>query len=392
MKPPQAYRGNEQTYIKHYFLEKYLERFAYNILSFSNDLIYVDGFSGPWKSKDESYEDTSFAIAINKLREVRDAKRKRGQTVYPSCIFVERKPDSFAELEQAVSRISDLRVKAINSDFESAIPEIVHEVGESFAFTFIDHTGWKGFGLRQIQPLIKKKGEVLVNFMFDYINRFAQHPDRATAETFNSLYGDDEWYDSFAGYVDEGTTREDALVAVYMDRLRLAGNFKHVTCTRIQKPLVDRSYFYLVYGTRHWKGIQEFRKVEEEVAQEQGRVFRAARQQSKLAKTGQDDLFASANISEPNLPFEQQRARKLQLGRRSLFSVLSAQEEVSYESLLGEVLETPLVWARDLNSWLTELRTKGAIRVDGLEGRQRVPKPGYLVRRLCTKDRLQQFL
>ena len=236
-----------------------------------------------------------------------------------------------------------MRIRAINSDFESAIPEIVREIGQSFAFTFIDHTGWTGFGLKKIQPLIEKKGEVLVNFMFDYINRFAQHPDQATAETFNALYGDNHWYESFAQYVDNGATREDALVTVYMDRLRQAGNFQHVTCTRIEKPLSDRSYFYLAYGTRHWKGILEFRKVEEEVAKEQGKVFGAARLSRKVAKTGQDDLFASANIPEPNLPFEQQRIQKLRLGRQSLFSMLAVQPKVSYtagerRSLVSELV------------------------------------------------------
>lgn len=34
MKPPEFYRGREQTYIKHFFLEKYLERVAWNISSF----------------------------------------------------------------------------------------------------------------------------------------------------------------------------------------------------------------------------------------------------------------------------------------------------------------------------------------------------------------------
>lgn len=31
VKDPEYYRGREQTYLKHFFLEKYLERVAYNI-------------------------------------------------------------------------------------------------------------------------------------------------------------------------------------------------------------------------------------------------------------------------------------------------------------------------------------------------------------------------
>ncbi len=68
MKSPESYRGREQTYIKHFFLEKYLERVAWNIFSFRDEFVYVDGFSGPWKSEDETFEDTSFVIALKQLR------------------------------------------------------------------------------------------------------------------------------------------------------------------------------------------------------------------------------------------------------------------------------------------------------------------------------------
>lgn len=71
MKALDYYRGREQTYLKHFFLEKYLERVAYNIGSSTSAFVYVDGFSGPWQSGDETLEDTSFMIAIRKLRDVR---------------------------------------------------------------------------------------------------------------------------------------------------------------------------------------------------------------------------------------------------------------------------------------------------------------------------------
>jgi len=47
--------------------------------------------------------------------------------------------------------------------------------------------------------------------------------------------------------------------------MRAAGGFTHVTSTRILMPAADRTYFHLVYGTRHVKGLVEFRKVEEKV-------------------------------------------------------------------------------------------------------------------------------
>ena len=77
MKPPEFYRGREQTYLKHFFLKRYLERVAWNIFSFCDQFVYVDGFSGPWKSEDEAFEDTSFIIALKQLRRVREEVKKK---------------------------------------------------------------------------------------------------------------------------------------------------------------------------------------------------------------------------------------------------------------------------------------------------------------------------
>jgi hypothetical protein len=51
VKSPEYYRGREQTYLKHFFLERYLERVAYNIGWSAPEFVYVDGFSGPWRSE-----------------------------------------------------------------------------------------------------------------------------------------------------------------------------------------------------------------------------------------------------------------------------------------------------------------------------------------------------
>ena len=82
-----------------------------------------------------------------------------------------------------------------------------------------------------------------------------------------------------------GVRREDAIVELYRDRMRVAGGFAHVTSTRILKPTHDRSYFYLVYGTRHLKGLVEFREVERKAVDEQERVRFAAKQESREART-----------------------------------------------------------------------------------------------------------
>jgi three-Cys-motif partner protein len=379
MKPPQAYRGSEQTYVKHFFLERYLERVAYNIFSFESEFVYVDGFSGPWRSTDEKFKDTSFVIALDKLRTIKDGVRHRGKFANPRCVFIEKNPASFRDLQSAISEISDIEVVALQGEFQQLVPQIVSEIRRNFSFVFIDPTGWTGFDMRDIRPLIRLRGEVLINFMFDHINRFVQHPSPTTAATFNSLFGVQNWYDLYLAHADRGLSREDAIISVYMDRLRKEGAFEHVTCTRIKKPLSERSYFYLIYGTRHWKGILEFRKVEKKAVGEQEQVIESAKRQHQESRTGQLNLFSGNPNLGSNLPFQEQRNLKLTLGRALMISVLQTNDHVAYEKLLGKVLETPLVWQSDVNEWLRDLHKEGTIEITGMRANERIPKRGNLI-------------
>ena len=127
------YKGREQTYLKHFFLEKYLERVAY-VIGFSHpEFVYVDGFSGPWKSENEAFEDTSFIIAINVLRRVRDGLAKKGKEPRIRCLFVEKDPQAFTALESAVQNVADLEITPLNGDFEALIPKILGFIGRSFS-------------------------------------------------------------------------------------------------------------------------------------------------------------------------------------------------------------------------------------------------------------------
>jgi three-Cys-motif partner protein len=154
VKPLDYYRGREQTYLKHFFLERYLERVAYNIGSFASEFVYVDGFSGPWRSQDQAFEDTSFKIAIATLRRVREGLEKIGRTPTIRCVFVEKDSTAFGLLQQAVGDVDDIHITALNAEFEQAIPDVLKAIGNAFSLVFIDPTGWTGFGLNQIVPIL----------------------------------------------------------------------------------------------------------------------------------------------------------------------------------------------------------------------------------------------
>ena len=373
MKAPEYYQGREQTYLKHFFLERYLERVAYIIGYSSDEFTYVDGFSGPWKSEDEQFEDTSFMIALQKLQNVKENLAKAGKYLQIRCLFNEKDPNAYRELEQATRIYSRKEVEILKGEFEVLIPDILKFIGSSFSLVFIDPTGWTGFGLKQIAPILKHfRGEVIVNFMFDYINRFLEHPTLAIAQQMNELFGGPGW----EAVIQSSSRREEAIVGLYRERMRAIGSFKFVTSTRIMKPTMDRSYFYLVYGTRHLKGLCEFSDVEKKFAFEQEHVRSTAIQRARIERSGQNELFPVSDDIDDALDFNDERAAQLASATERMTQLIRESKRIRYDDLLARILETPLVWQSDVNGELQRLCKTGEITIEGLRPRERVPKIG----------------
>jgi three-Cys-motif partner protein len=110
-----------------------------------------------------------------------------------------------------------------------AIDDIVTFVrkggARSFPFIFIDPTGWTGFAMDEIAPLLKlDPGEALINFMTGHILRFIESPDEVTQESFIKLFGSASFEEKLKGL--EKRDREDAAVAEYAENVARTGGFK----------------------------------------------------------------------------------------------------------------------------------------------------------------------
>jgi hypothetical protein len=167
--------------------------------------------------------------------------------------------------------------------------------------------------------------------------------------------------------------------------MRAAGGFTHVTSTRILKPEADRTYFYLVYGTRHLKGLMEFRGVEKKAINEQELVRFTAKQTTRVERTRQTEMFTAT--SPPGAPpsFEEERSVQRSASLQRLRNLLEAKPVVSYEEVLATVLELPLVWESDVKSLVMELRSAGELEVKGMKDRERTPKRGHFLIRKASR-------
>jgi len=378
MNQSDAYTGREQTQIKHSILQKYLERFAHIISSHWDAITYVDCFSGPWNVCSETMQDSSFAIALQELRKVRDRQKSKGRSLRLRCFFLEKDVSAFARLKDFADSAGDAEIRTLNAALEDSVPEILRFVREdgsgTFPFIFIDPTGWTGFAMHTITPLLRlNPGEVLINFMTSHIRRFLDSPQEETQASFERLFGSARSLESIHGLTRQD--REDAAVEEYIRNIRKSGDFNFPSTAVVLHPQIDRTHFHLVYATRNPKGLEVFKAVEKKAMLMMKAVRSRAQQRKREAETGQAELFSEEVLYDPSY-FDSLRKRYLDKSQRMVREQLQAHKKMSYDLVWALALSQPLTWESDLKAWISEWQHAGQLRIGGMRPSQRVPHQG----------------
>ena len=372
----ELYAGREQTLVKHFILQKYLERFAYIVGSHWDVLTYVDCFSGPWNARSEKFEDSSFAIALKELRNARDALAKqRGRNIQLRCFFLEKNRAAYAKLKEFADSATDVKIETRNATLEESIPDIVDFVrrggSKAFPFIFIDPTGWTGFEMETITPLLRlNPGEVLINFMTGHIRRFLDSPDEETQDSFKRLFGSGAFRAKVHGLAQ--LEREDAAVEEYTRNARRVGGFNFGCNAIVLHPEMDRTHFNLIYLTRNLKGIEVFKEAEKKAMEVQETARAEAQQRNRVARKGQTELFGSKELHD-STHYESLRERYLTKARDSVLQALKSRPRLLYDDAWTLALSQPMAWESDLKQWIEDWKQEGHLEVAGMQPRQRVP-------------------
>ncbi|MGA3080346.1 MAG: three-Cys-motif partner protein TcmP [Terracidiphilus sp.] len=352
------YTEREQSGLKHFALQHYLEAATRIIGSSWNGFSYVDCCAGPWESRSSDYSDTSFGIAIKVLKESNKSLRDRGRISHFRAMLIEEKPEPFEQLAAFASKTSDknIQITAHNWDFREHTSEIVRFIAnpQSFGFVFVDPTGWKLAEFGGLEPLLRiKPGEVLINFMSSFIVRFLN--DEAT--NMDEILGPD--YRKLRSLSHED--REDEAVRRYCNLIRRQGNFQYVCALPVMKPDQDAIHFYLIYGTRNAKGVEVFKQVEKQTERET-EVVRAKLQQDKRPIL---DLFKADVLYRREERYKRLRERSKLNATIALDSLISERGRIDYDDCWAETLQFPAVYESDLREWLKSRENTGLIRIDG---------------------------
>jgi len=366
-------------------LNLYLEKVALITLSSQRgwkEFAYVDAFSGPWRASSERFEDTSVSIALTQLARVQRKLQELNRTCELRALFVEKDATAFRNLQRILLTESPVRAQSLNGDFMNYVGEAAAFIGDNaFSLTFIDPTGWS-IDLQALAPLLRKRGEVLVNFMYNDINRHLENP--LAQAGLDAFFGGPGWLNEIWALIDQGRTREDALLGAYANRLKAIGRFPFVTYTRIKWPDQERTYFYLVYATRHWRGLDAFRDVEERAVDIQEQVRLEAWLKRRETRTGSGDLFGAETESSGLADLRSRSRIMIEEASRRIVRMLETSASFPVSSAYEQALELPLVTVTDVHDVLKQavMRKQAAWAID--PGRRK-PKPTDMLRSLMFR-------
>jgi three-Cys-motif partner protein len=371
------YKGREQTFVKHYVLDKYLERLAFKIGMSVADatLNYVDGFSGPWQEQNDQLQDTSPFIAIEKLRRTRAELAAKNRQFNFRCLFIERERESFRRLQTEIAAVRDAEIKTLQGEFENLVPQAAAFASEGknpFGFFFIDPTGWTGYPMSKLRPLFANRySELLINFMTSFIDRFVDSQDPSLLEGFQDLFGDGRYRNEWIGLV--GLDKEDAIVGTYCRRLKQAGDYTFVGSSVVLDPNSDQTYYHLVYATHHPEGMRVFRDVESKAHTKQEAIRSEKAKEKRFARKGMGDLFDPDVLASGYDTWLLRRYHEK--AKAAVRDRLVRNRRVLYDNAEELALSFPLTSVPHLREWIASWSSEGKLKIVGLKPKERVPKP-----------------
>lgn len=382
----EVYQRREQTAAKHYILRRYLQALAFKVLRFW-DITYVDGFSGPWKSNTQDYSDTSFKIALEVLKDAQKVIfEQEGVRRNVRCFFSENNAEAYAQLEQAVAPFHNpaegFEIKTYCGEFADAVSDVEAFIGRSFPLIFIDPTGWTGYPFEKIKPLFARpKVEVLINFMYDHVNRFVASEDPEIIALFDEILGGPGWRER----LDPNLKRGPAVEKLFRQTLKAVGAFDFVVSTKIDKSTIDRPHFFIVYGTKNPAGLKVFRDTEYAALKEHAKNRANAKERERSEKLGADDLFAGVEAEVQEASFEDIIADQMALASEDLVTTITEFGPVPFRQAVVNLQQAYMLRETNIKDICCKLADAGVLQPSWVIGRQKKPQDDTILTLVASR-------
>jgi hypothetical protein len=164
-------------------------------------------------------------------------------------------------------------------------------------------------------------------------------------------------------------------VATYANLVRTTGQFSYVCTLPVMKPTQDAFHFYMIYGTRHIRGVEVFKETEKAVIPFMHETRAQAQQRRRVLQSGQASMFpAEAHYREAR--FTRHQLRHIDLAKAELRKELESTAQVPYDEAWARVMQYSAVMDSDFHEWLTEWKTSGSLEITNQRPGQKLAQKG----------------
>lgn len=242
---------------KHEILRRYFEAWLPIMSRQNSRVVFIDGFAGPGRYKNG--EDGSPVIVLRAACE---------HTFNFRCelcfIFVEEDRNRHEHLETTLKRefpnlSSKITFEVIRGTFDEHLRNTFETIkgqtqNASPTFVFVDPFGFAKTPFETIQAILKNpKCEVLVNFMYEEVNRFLCLG--AHAAKYDKLFGTPDWRSVID--ISSPETRRQRIHDIYLRQLKTAANY--VKSFEMRNATNSTDYF-LYFASNNLKGLEKMKE------------------------------------------------------------------------------------------------------------------------------------
>lgn len=242
---------------KHEILRRYFQAWLPIMVKWNRRVLYIDGFAGPGEYSQG--EDGSPVIV---LKAARDHTHKFEAELM--CLFVEAELPRYEHLTSVLAKLkptlpNNIKFKPVHGAFNDKVTQVFKYLEEQKkllapTLAFVDPFGFSHTPFNTIAKLMQyPKCEVLVNFMYEYINRFLCVPDHAA--NFDELFRTTEWRSAVS--ISDPDERLRALHDLYLIELRKVARYVR-SFEMLNKG--NRVNYFLFFATNNLTGLEKMKE------------------------------------------------------------------------------------------------------------------------------------
>lgn len=338
-----AWEYEEQTRIKHKVLQEYFRIYASKLGSRGNTLFFdCHGGCGAYIDTDGSLYYGSSILVYKVAQSVYEKRLYTNNQI----IICERNIEYFENLKRVLNDagINNKSIKMYNKDYNDVLHDEFNRIAYNTNATlfFIDPFGYYDTPMIGMKDLMKTFGnEILINFMFDFLNRGIS-VSAIDEMQLNNFFGCDCWKKAKDL---NGNERETFLVNLYKRKLKEITGAKFVFTYRICYPNRDQTYYYLIHATNHIDGITLMKSSFASICN--GRVSYLGKRNNMMSFFDMDYYKQSKLID--------------------LLKDRFSGKTLSFLSILENIIEDTAILEKDLRKALKEMEKNGEIKIIRIE-------------------------